>query len=128
MRILEAEIETSCYLAAYKAGCSLVKIKGVKGWPDRLLITPRGRTVFMEFKRPGGTLAPLQKHILEQLCSMNQLATVVSSVSQFKEILTALLPQSGNPSPINSEDASGLLRDPKLVSFFHREWERLQLH
>lgn len=35
---------------------------GQRGVPDRIVILPGGRTVYVEMKAPGRTLGPLQEH------------------------------------------------------------------
>lgn len=33
------------------------------GVPDRIVITPNGRIIFVELKRESGVISPLQKHV-----------------------------------------------------------------
>lgn len=40
---------------------------GTAGVPDRIVITPTGRTIFIEMKTPGGKLQPLQKKRATQI-------------------------------------------------------------
>lgn len=46
------------------------------GWPDRLVITPSGNVVFLEFKSYGGKLATLQEHVLDNITSRGVTAFV----------------------------------------------------
>lgn len=39
------------------------------GWPDRVCLSATGKTVWIEFKKPGGLMAPLQKINREWLIS-----------------------------------------------------------
>ena len=61
--ILEKEIEKKLKARLEKSGCLVLKFvsPGNAGVPDRLIITPSGRMCFVELKRPGGKLRPLQK-------------------------------------------------------------------
>ena len=63
MQILESVIETAFAEAMKTIGVVTLKLNilGNRGWPDRLVILPEGRTVFIEFKIPGAELEPLQK-------------------------------------------------------------------
>jgi hypothetical protein len=40
---------------------------GTSGWPDYLFITPAGLAFFIEFKREGLTLTPLQQQRMTEL-------------------------------------------------------------
>ena len=103
MRILESEIEQACVKIAKAHKCILLKIQGAKGYPDRLLLTPTGQAMFMEIKRPGESLRPLQRHILEDLTLKGFKAEEIDSVELFKHCLTGLLLPNGNPMAIKNE-------------------------
>lgn len=122
MQVLESSIEKDCYKEAKKHKCQLLKLQGTKGWPDRLLMVPRGKIVLIEFKRPGGRVAPMQTYVLDALSQMGFRAELVYSLDQFKMILTDLLHQSGTQSPTKTEAVSGLSPDPKLPSSSLPEW------
>jgi len=51
------------------------------GLPD-LLVVIRGRAVFLEVKRPGGALTPLQEHTIARLRAAGALAEVVRSADE----------------------------------------------
>lgn len=40
-----------------------LNLQGRRGWPDRLILMPGGRAVFIEFKRVGEVPRPLQEHV-----------------------------------------------------------------
>jgi hypothetical protein len=45
-----------------------IKIRFLRGWPDRIALLPGGRLVFFELKRPhGGQFEPLQLRIHKKL-------------------------------------------------------------
>lgn len=96
MRLLESEIEQACVKIAKDHNCILLKIQGAKGYPDRLLLTPTGRSMFMELKRPGETLRPLQQHVLQKLAQMGYMAQMIDSVALFKTCLQDLLVPHGS--------------------------------
>lgn len=95
-RILESEIEQACVKIAKDHNCILLKIQGAKGYPDRLLLTPAGKSMFMELKRPGETLRPLQQHVLQKLTQMGYMVQMIDSVELFKVHLQGLLAPLGS--------------------------------
>lgn len=52
---------------------------GWSGAPDRIKLMPGGRITFVEMKRPGGELKPLQKKRKEQLEALGFCVEVVDS-------------------------------------------------
>ena len=115
----EAEIEFSARVIAKGNKCTLLKIQGVKGWPDRILITPNGNVAFLEFKTPLGELAPLQTHHLVQLREMGYPVFVPRSSEQFKQIMSLMLsaPRSGSLDHIRYAASIGSY-DLKLLSSY----------
>lgn len=107
MHLLESEIEQACVKVAKEHKCILLKIKGATGWPDRLLLTPGGRAMFMELKRPGESLRPLQRHVLQELQSMGHPAEEVDSVELFTKCLQGLLVPRGHPTDIKIGGSHG---------------------
>jgi hypothetical protein len=61
--ILESSIEKAFVRKAKALGCITRKMngQGFNAWPDRLVLIPGGATVFIEFKKPGEDLRPLQQ-------------------------------------------------------------------
>lgn len=59
---------------AYEEGFNVVYVKftGAKGWPDRIIAWGEGvpHLVWVEWKRPGENLRPLQAHVHKILRSM----------------------------------------------------------
>ena len=104
---LESTIERACVLIAHDYKCKLIKIRAVKGFPDRMLLTPYGTVVFIEFKRPGETLRPLQEHTQSELIRMNFASLTVTSKEQFKQCLTRLLALCGSLTAIKKEVSNG---------------------
>ena len=68
--VLESEVESALVRYAESKGCLCLKLKLVsgRGFPDRLIITPRGVHGYAETKRPfGGALSPHQKKFHQEL-------------------------------------------------------------
>ena len=57
------------------------------GFPDLLLLTPDGRTIFIETKTETGILSPTQKQFLNFLRDNNHSAHVIYSLTDFKILL-----------------------------------------
>jgi hypothetical protein len=88
----ESILEQRCKRYAEGYGALLLKFQGMKGYPDRLLLVPPNEIVFLEFKKPGGVLAPLQAFFLQKLTDMGFAAHEVDNFGQFKRILDSRLP------------------------------------
>lgn len=101
MQILRSEssVERACRRYAEGLGCKLIKIAGVTGFPDRMLLTPAGGHMFLEFKREGEELKPLQKHWQVELRAMKHRAEEVDNMLLFK----ALLQNLGYPPSTKNE-------------------------
>src|SRR5574343_678054 len=107
MPVLESDIERACMRLAQKAGCILLKLQGSRGWPDRVLLCPQAQIAFLEFKRPGEQLRPLQAHIQSQLQAMGFIAERVDSTEQYKLILAGLLQRPGSHTTTSNAPSSG---------------------
>lgn len=60
-RVREASVERRLVRVAEELGGATVKLVQGEGLPDRLVLLPGGRVVFVELKKPkGGAVAPLQ--------------------------------------------------------------------
>ncbi len=66
---LEKSIERTLGLELRALGCLYLKFvsPGNQGVPDRIVIGPDGRVVFLELKRDGGRLSRLQSAQLDRL-------------------------------------------------------------
>ena len=107
MQVLESSIERTCTDIAKEHRCLLVKIKAVRGFPDRMLLTPFGRITFMEFKRPKEDLGPLQAYIQEELTRLGFISLRIDSVLTFRSYLLASLTLSGSPTGTKSGGLNG---------------------
>lgn len=81
---LEIDIEEKACELALDIGVTNVKMKaaGVNGYPDRLFFIPGGRPLFIEFKRPGLPLDPLQVIIINRLRYYGYHVEVCDSVEE----------------------------------------------
>jgi len=59
------------------------------GVPDRICFMPGGRVVFVELKRPGGSLRPLQERVIGLLRRLGAEVHVVDSKEGVDEVLAA---------------------------------------
>jgi hypothetical protein len=97
--VLEKDIERWCRDYARQQGALLLKFTspGTAGVPDRVLIT-QGGTVFIEFKRPGGRVTPLQAAMMRKITAAGGRCYVITSREAFTELFTAVSAGGGDPS------------------------------
>lgn len=98
----EIALEQACKKMAEAHGCLLLKIQGARGYPDRLLLRPNGTSTFIEFKRPGGSLHPLQKHIMKVLRTKKFQVEEVDNKELFMNLLKDTSPANGSPQSTKS--------------------------
>jgi len=93
LRQTEASIESSAVTKIKKLGVLSRKMNGMgfRGWPDRLFLIPGGCPVFIEFKRPGGKLTPLQAFIIDRLRDCDYLVWVCYSAEEALNIIKTKL-------------------------------------
>lgn len=108
----ESQIEEKIRQYAEGKNCLFKKFTS-PGWcgvPDRILITPLGRTAFMEIKKPGGDVAPKQLRICVMLNARGVPSAIVDSVEGARVFIDALLdcPTQGLSSlvDVDTEDHS----------------------
>ena len=67
--MLEKELEKKFKYQIEKRGAMVLKFvsPGKAGVPDRLVLLPYGRAVFVEFKAPGEKPRSLQVHVMKEL-------------------------------------------------------------
>ena len=65
---------------------------GNKGVPDRIVITPDGRTEYVELKSPTGRLSPMQKFQRDELKARNVTVHVLNSVEQVEKFMREVMP------------------------------------
>ena len=84
----EKDIERRLITEVKKSGGLCLKFisPGWSGAPDRICLWPDGEVVFVELKRPGGKVRPLQDRRAEQLRKLGFEVLVVDSTAKIKEL------------------------------------------
>jgi hypothetical protein len=84
----EKDIEGRLVAEVRKTGGLCLKFisPGWSGAPDRICLWPDGEVVFVELKRPGGKVRPLQERRAEQLRKLGFEVLVVDSTEKIKEL------------------------------------------
>lgn len=71
---LESSVDSAFVRAVRREWPRAMVIKlggsGLRGLPDRLVLLPSGRAVFVELKRPGGRARRLQLHMRSKIQSL----------------------------------------------------------
>ena len=73
----ESAVESNIRKFAEANGCIFMKlapVAGSNGKPDRLVLAPGGRAMFLEIKRPGEELEPLQKRWQKKLRALGHVS------------------------------------------------------
>ena len=85
----EKKLENDCCMLARQKGLAAVKLEknGHKGIPDRVIVGPGGKTIYVEFKNPEGTgvISPEQRAWKKFL---GYSAHFVSSVEEFQKLIS----------------------------------------
>jgi len=91
--ITEADIEQEFCKFAEKNKCKALKLiyLNKKGFPDRTVICPKGRVLFIEFKRLGKKQSPAQKLTQKLLESFGFEYYVCDKIGQAESILKEFL-------------------------------------
>jgi hypothetical protein len=90
---LEKTIEARVVRWAKEHGIKTRKMNGsgFRGWPDRLFVLPKGRLLWIEFKRPGGRLSTLQELLIGDLEALGHQVRVYDDPVKAIEGLRLLL-------------------------------------
>lgn len=91
--MLEAKIEEKVCTYAKERGCLVYKFTSParSAVPDRLMITPTGRTFFIEFKRTGAKPTPAQDREHARLRNQNVAVYVVDDIDQGKRYVDLMV-------------------------------------
>lgn len=65
---------------------------GNPGVPDRIVITPDGRTIYVELKTPVGRLAKMQKWQHTEMLKRNAEVRTLWSIEQVNEFVKEVMP------------------------------------
>ena len=96
----EAKIERRVAMIAERdLGVRSIKLNGpgVRGWPDRCFLIPRGRPLFIEFKAPGGTTSPRQDLMIGYLLKQGHDVEVHDNVEAALLAIRAAVKASTQP-------------------------------
>lgn len=89
----EADLEAALRVYAKKRGCIFYKFvsPGHSGVPDRLIIGPTGKLLFLELKAPGRRPTTLQRLEIKKLTEQGVNATWTDSFTVGMDLIDALL-------------------------------------
>lgn len=94
----ESSVEKAATQGAEKLGVPSLKL-GLHGWPDRLFLLPRGRPLFVEFKRDIASIVPLRQRLRQSgLRSLGYEVWLVWDAGSFLEQLRFRLDESNMDS------------------------------
>lgn len=87
--MIEAALDRACGARVRAGGGWWLKLapQARRGIPDRLLLLPGGRVVFVELKTPTGRLSPAQRHCITALNNLGVTAVVIRTVEQLDALL-----------------------------------------
>lgn len=72
--------------------CYKAYITGVRGFPDRLVVLPGGRVVFVECKRPtGGVVSAHQTQLLDKLAGLGAEVAFIKNSYDIDRLLAAAI-------------------------------------
>lgn len=90
--MLEKDIEARLKRGVERAGGLCLKwvSPGCTGVPDRIVLLPGGKVIFVELKKPGGRLAARQVHMTTKLLRLNMRTVCLWTVEDVDDFLEAV--------------------------------------
>lgn len=87
--LLERDLETYFTRQCKKLKLMTLKlhVRYARGWPDRIVVLPSGRTLWVELKRPGGKTTPLQDKVHQELRNLDHSIHVLDSKEGIDSVL-----------------------------------------
>lgn len=73
---------------------------GTAGVPDRIVVLPEGRVVFVELKAPGKRPRPLQEWWAERLQDRGHQVYVIDSVEGIEQFIREVMPNEVHPTSV----------------------------
>jgi hypothetical protein len=64
-----------------------LNVRYARGWPDRIVALENGEVLWVELKRPGGTLSALQEKVLDDLAKLGHKVHVTYSKEDIDRVL-----------------------------------------
>ena len=87
----ERKIEAAACAYAKRRGCWALKLGGLTGLPDRLILGPRRLVIFVEFKAPAGRLSARQRTVIAGLKLFGFVVFVIDDKNNFIDMLDKAL-------------------------------------
>lgn len=90
--MLEKSLEAQLRIKAKNAGALALKFvsPGKAGVPDRIILVPGGKIFFVEMKRPGGKLRPLQQKVITDIRKLGFDVFVIDSKDGITDFIKTL--------------------------------------
>jgi hypothetical protein len=87
--ILERDLERyfSAQCKKHKIITLKLHVRFARGWPDRIVALENGEVLWVELKRPGGVLSPLQVKVHSDLDTLGHKVHVVYSKEEIDRVL-----------------------------------------
>ena len=79
---LEKSVEQYLRRAIIARGGMAIKLDSEAGLPDRLVVLPGGRNIYVELKRPDGRVSEIQKVMHQRLRNLGQKVYVLWNFEQ----------------------------------------------
>lgn len=88
----ESQIERRLVEGVKRLGGMCLKFvsPGTLGVPDRIIITAKGRVIFVELKTETGRLTKIQKYVIGEMQKRGADARVVKGIDEVKELLAEI--------------------------------------
>ena len=85
----ESQIERRLVEGVKRLGGMCLKFvsPGTLGVPDRIIITAKGRVIFVELKTETGRLTKIQRYVIGEMQKRGADARVVKGIDEVKELL-----------------------------------------
>lgn len=88
----ESQIERRLVEGVKRLGGMCLKFvsPGTLGVPDRIIITAKGRVIFIELKTETGRLTKIQRYVIGEMQKRGADARVVKGIDEVKELLAEI--------------------------------------
>ena len=88
----ESQIELRLVEGVKRLGGMCLKFvsPGTLGVPDRIIITAKGRVIFVELKTETGRLTKIQRYVIGEMQKRGADARVVKGIDEVKELLAEI--------------------------------------
>ncbi|EPY2302348.1 VRR-NUC domain-containing protein [Clostridium sporogenes] len=85
----ESNIEKRLKKEIEKLGGKALKFvsPGVSGVPDRIVLLPQGKIVFVELKAPGKKPRPIQKYRIKELIALGFRVEIIDSIESINNFI-----------------------------------------